>query len=203
MTEPTARRSDCSETRWEHWARAWLTEFIADLADRQVDRLGFGWTVSRGAAQDYDGITAAFMRSIVTGTPLPIPEPESMSSIYLRPDASEGASFTRLVTHVGHELRFGFFEQLRVAKGLLDAASDAGAPEGSLPWILLRTHMVGRILVEAMTGCNELEDELGFAQCGMESGLPFAVLAAVQHRRGRPICSGDTEVLKRLMECEL
>lgn len=190
------------DASWQHEVRAWLSAFVVEQACLARDRLGFSWEARDDAPDTYDKLTLAFTESVLTGEPLPVATVNVTPSIFLSTEANYAMRFWHDVTHVGMNADFGFLDEMKVAKAHLAALCDAGMPEGSRAWQMLRADTVGQNYVYVMTGGGFVPDQLAFAYRAMAVNLPFAVLEVVQQIGGHRITGRDTEMLLKFMEAD-
>jgi len=181
-------------------ARIWLSIFVEARALAAEDRLGFGWLPADDAPEDYPALRAAFYRSRLTGAPLPVATVNVTPSVFVSAQSNWAMRFWHDVTHVELDAGFGFRDEQRVAAHHLAALEAAGRPPGSLEWVLLRADTVGQNLVYAMTGGGFVADQWEFTLDVLRSGLPLAVLKAVQHLENTEVCPETVVRLRRLLE---
>lgn len=183
-------------------ARNWLADLAFDKANETAKRVGFGWRASPDAPDNYDALLTEFTECTVTGRDMRVGKVNAIPSVFGSARATFAMRFWHEVTHVEMDADFGFFGEMAVAKAHLAGAVNAGMPESSLAWQLMRADTVGQNYVYVMTGGGFVPDQLAFAMAAVRSNLPLAVLEAVQLIEGRSINGRDTEALLRFMEVD-
>lgn len=183
-------------------ARNWLADLVFDKANEAARRVGFGWRASPNAPDNYDGLLSEFTECTVTGRDMRVGKVNAIPSVFGSARATFAMRFWHEVTHVEMDADFGFFGEMAVAKAHLAGVVDAGMPEGSLAWQLMRADTVGQNYVYVMTGGGFVPDQLAFAMRSIRVNLPFAVLESVQQIESRTINGRDTEALLRCMEAD-
>lgn len=184
---------------WLAETRSWLSELVVGQATATAERLGFDWEVSPDAPDTFDKLKAEFSDCVATGRPLRVAQINADPSIFGCASVTYAMRFWHDVTHVELAADFGFADEMRVAAAHLEALVDAGQPEGSAAWHLLRADTVGQNYVYAMTNGGFVPDQLVFARTALTTGLPFAVLAAVEEIEDRSVGLEDTARLLDLM----
>lgn len=180
-------------------ARVWLADLALAKANEAAERVGFGWSVSSGAPSSYEEVSVEFAECLVNDRGMRVSIANMVPSVFGSARAAAAMRFWHHVAHVEMDADFGFLGEMKVAEVQLAAVVEAGMPEDSLAWHLMRADTMGLNYVSFMTHGGTV-DRLAFAMIAVTVALPFAVLAAVEQIEGRPITRRDTATLVALME---
>lgn len=183
-----------------HQARRRLSDLVVSQAEACAVRVGFGWEPSDDAPDTIKELRAEFSGCADTGRPLRVATVNVEPSIFTGPESNFAMRFWHDVTHVEANQDFGFAGEVAVAEIHLDALVASGEEEGSVAWHLLRADTVGQNMVFTMTGGGFVPDQLEFACSALRSGLPFAVLQAVEQIERRSVVGRDMDQLRVLLE---
>lgn len=181
-------------------ARLRLSELVVSQAEACAVRVGFGWEPSPDAPDTFDKLRGEFSSSADTGRPLRVATVNVEPSIFTGPEINTAMRFWHDVTHIEENQHFDFDGEMAVAQIHLDALVASGEEEGSVAWQLLRADTVGQNMVFTMTGGGFVPDQLAFARSALRSGLPFAVLEAVEQIERRSVVGRDMDHLRVLLE---
>lgn len=181
-------------------ARRRLSDLVISQAEACARRVGFGWEPSPDAPDRVERLRTEFSLCAETGRPLRVATVNVEPSIFTGPEINFAMRFWHDVTHIESGQDFDFDGEMTVAQIHLDALVAAGEDEGSLAWHLLRADTVGQNMVFTMTGGGFVPDQLAFACSALRSGLPFAVLEAVEQIEHRSVASRDMDQLRVLLE---
>lgn len=181
-------------------ARRRLSELVVSQAEACAVRVGFGWEPSPDAPDTVEKLRSEFSACAETGRPLRVATVNVEPSIFTGPEISIAMRFWHDVTHIESGQDFGFDGEMVVAQIHLDALVASGEAEGSVAWHLLRADTVGQNMVFAITGGGFVPDQLAFACSALHSGLPFAVLEAVEQIERRSVVGRDMDQLRVLLE---
>lgn len=181
-------------------ARQRLSELVVSHAEACAVRVGFGWEPSPDAPDTFDKLRGEFSLCAETGRPLRVATVNIEPSIFTGPESNIAMRFWHDVTHIASGQDFGFDGEMVVAQIHLDALVAAGEEAGSVAWHLLRADTVGQNMVFAMTGGGFVPDQMAFACSALRSGLPYAVLEAVEQIERRSVVGKDMDQLRVLLE---
>lgn len=188
-----------SERRLE-LARRRLSEMVVSQAEACAVLVGFGWEPAEDLPDSFDKLREEFSACAGSGRPLRVATVNVEPSIFVGPEINIAMRFWHDVTHIESGQDFGFAGEVAVAQIHLDALVAAGEEEGSVAWHLLRADTVGQNMVFAMTGGGFVPGQQAFARSVLRSGLPFAVLEAVEQIERRLVADRDMDQLRGLLE---
>lgn len=162
-------------------ARKTLGEFIAATAQATATELGFGYVGTPDAPNTYQQLRAAYDRSCSTGELLPISDEYCDSTIYLTPEENVKFRFWHDTSHVARGLSFRLEDEWELSLWHLDQLRVAGFGPGTLEYELLRTDVVGQVIVQALIQRFPYDQGLFTLHC-LEAGFDAGILAEVRRR---------------------
>jgi len=153
-----------------------LDQFVFIEATAMAQMVGFAWQGDPQAPADYRGLLKAYIRSQVTGCPLPVSNGHSEPSIYEGGRGNLAFRFWHDLTHVRLHRAFDLDGEVEVANAQLDVLAAAGFGAGSLEYELFHADTLGQTLCGVATG-DFPQDQLCFARLSLESSLTLAIRA--------------------------
>ena len=160
-------------------ARTNLRRFVRIEATAMAQMVGFGWQGDPQAPADYRSLLRAYVRSQVSGHPLPVSNEHTEPSIYGSAEANLALRFWHDLTHVRLHQGFDLDGEIEVANAQLDVLSAAGFQPGSLEFELLHTDTLGQTVCAVATG-DFPKDQVCFARLSLESSLTLAIRAELE-----------------------
>jgi hypothetical protein len=155
-------------------ARGNLHRFVLIEASAMKQMVGFGWRGDPAAPADYRALLQAYIRSQLTGAPLPVSDEHIESTIYGDDEGNLAFRFWHDVTHVRLGRGFDLDGEIEVARAQLDVIEAAGFRPGSLEFELLHADTLGQTLCGAATG-GFPADQTCFARLSLTSSLTWAI----------------------------
>jgi len=155
-------------------ARTNLNRFVLVQAGATAQLVGFGWQADPDAPADYRSLLTAYVRSQVTGCPLPVSNAYTEPSIYGTTEGNLAFRFWHDVTHVRLHQGFDLDGEIEVATAQLDVLGAAGFQPGSLEFELFHADTLGQTLCGLATG-DFPRDQMCFARLSLESSLTLAI----------------------------
>lgn len=155
-------------------ARAKLSSFVEDRADRTASEAGFTWRPESNAPDRYLDLLAAYDRSRSTGEALPVSDLFCDDTVYLDPKTNMAFRFWHDTSHVRLGLSFDLVDELELASWHLAELERYGQPKGSVAWQLLHADVVGQIYVMALIGRFPLNQGAFVRDCvvrGFDTGV--------------------------------
>ena len=119
-------------------ARARLDRFVRAQAGAMRDLAGFGWQGDPHAPGDFRGLTEAYVRSQLSGVPLPVSDAHSDQTIFGSRRGNLAFRFWHDLTHLRLGRGFDLDGEIEVANAQLDVARASGFGPGTLEFELLR-----------------------------------------------------------------
>jgi hypothetical protein len=156
-----------------------LNRFVTVIAETWTQFTGFGWQGDPKAPTDYGSLLQAYVRSQLTGEPLPVSNQHSDRSIYGSPEGNLAYRFWHDVTHMRLGLGFELDDEIEVANVQLDVLRAAGFEPGSLEYELLHADTLGQTLAGAAIGSFPA-NQVCFARLSLESSLSKAIRAELE-----------------------
>lgn len=161
-----------------------LSRFVDSQARAFEALFGFGWIACREAPSDFTALRRAYLRSCLTGQPLPVSDEHSAETIYGQAASNYAFRFWHDVTHVRLGCGFDLDGEIAVATAHLDVLRAAGWGPGTIEHHLLRADTLGQLLCSVATG-GFPDDQACFARLALATSIPEAVRAEVRVRLSR------------------
>lgn len=162
-------------------ARAELSQFVHQMADRTRTRTGIDWYGTSDAPNTWKELKAAWLHSQVTGEPLPIYNGDCDTVILLRPEDNIAYRYWHDVTHLERDRSFSNTDELDMSIFHLWEAERHGLERGSLPWRLLHADAVGQNLHWAVLKEFVINQRVFITNC-LLYGIEVALLAEMARR---------------------
>lgn len=165
-------------------AGANLSRFVDSQAKALEVLLGFRWIARRDAPGDFTTLRRAYVRSCLSGEPLPVSDEHSAETIYGQAASNHAFRFWHDVTHIRVGCGFDLDGEIAVATAHLDVLRAAGWGPGSLEYHLLHADTLGQVLCSVATG-DFPDDQVCFARRALTTSVSEAVRAEVVGRLSR------------------
>jgi hypothetical protein len=136
--------------------------------------VGFGWKGDPHAPGDYRSLLRAYVRSQVSGQPLPVSDEHTEPTVYGSLEANLALRFWHDLTHVRLHQGFDLDGEIEVASAQLDVLAAAGFQPGSLEYELLHADTLGQTVCAVATG-DFPKDQVCFARVSLGSSLTAAI----------------------------
>jgi hypothetical protein len=156
-----------------------LHRFVVIEATAMAQLVGFGWQGDPQAPADYRSLLLAYVRSQVSGQPLPVSDEHTDPSIYGSVEATLALRFWHDLTHVRLHQGFDLDGEIEVATAQLDVLNAAGFQRGSLEYELLHADTLGQTVCVAATGTFP-KDQMCFARESLANSLTAAIRAQLE-----------------------
>jgi hypothetical protein len=166
-------------------ATANLSRFVHAQARASEELIGFGWKLSSDAPSEFTALRRAFIRSRLTGQPLPVSDAHSAETIF-GPSANYAFRFWHDVTHVRLNCGFDLDGEIEVATAHLDVLQAFGWGPGTLEHHLLHADTLGQVLCSVATGTFP-DDQVCFARRVVTTSITEAIRAELD---GHSILNG-------------
>ncbi len=161
-------------------ATANLRRFVHVQATAAEELLGFGWTAHSDAPSEFAALRRAFLRSSLTGEPLPVSDEHCAGTIYGSPVANYAFRFWHDVTHVRLNCGFDLDGEIEVASAHLDVMRATGWGPGTLEHHLLHADTLGQVLCSVAIG-GFPDDQACFARRAVTNSITEAIRAELDN----------------------
>jgi hypothetical protein len=133
-------------------ARAQLSRFVLNQAEKTALEFGFGWRPASRVPLDLGELQREFRMCHISGLPLRVMEGFVDQTVFDCPSTKWAMRFVHDTQRVWLKADFSTKSELEIGSWLLDRAKVTGLQPGSLPYALLMAETVGQTFYEATTG---------------------------------------------------
>lgn len=155
-------------------ARINLSAFVKEKAKDTAKDIGFTWTASENAPDNYQALREAYEYSVKTGEPMPISSLHCDDVIYVHPSINMAMRFWHDVHHAKLDLSFDLDDELELGLWHISQLRESGFAPDSMEHRMMKVDLLGQnylIGVAQRFPINQRDFVLRCLELGIDEGV--------------------------------